>query len=470
MDGHIDVPFTAEHGGTGPLTWGQRGMWDAMGRNPTSQTTIAQILPLPASAARTPDAVAQALARTVARHQALRTRLVSTGAGPRQVAAQTGEIALRVYETERDRLQHDTQRIWYEIATQPTPREDVVPLEACLVMVDGAVQRIVFGFNHLTLDWHASQIVLNDVRSLLTAGTFATDAAMQPLDVARWEQESGRSRTDRAVRYWREQCARIPLTMLSAPAGPGRTPRSQEATFTSPALNAAARRLAAHHRLTTSTVLLVATATMLGAWTGHKVSALTVIVHNRFRAAYRHVVSNLQQGGLLTLDLDGEVDFDELLTRGGAGALATYRHAYYEQAAVDRVLTEAREARGGEVLPYCCFNDVSTSEEGVPRLAAEDPDRDAVMAMRPQTRLHWLPEPSQVRCRFCLRLRGSGASRMISLNGDSVYLPPHHLEAFLYGLEHLVVTAAFEPVSLAQVREQCQQARTDTADFAGVGG
>jgi hypothetical protein len=205
---------------------------------------------------------------------------------------------------------------------------------------------------------------------------------------------------------------------------------------------AAASRLARQHGVTTSTVLLAATAAMIGVYTGQPTCGLVTIVNNRHQAGNDVVVAPISQLGLVVLDVPTRVPADpaglaDLLPATWQAALTAYRFAYYDPNQKDRALRES--GRGGEVDvdPYCCFNDLRGNDvEDVPS-DVDDPagllDRSMVQR-RDWAECSWL---------FLLAVRPAADGVCLALTADTWYLAPDRIEAFLRDLERYVVTAAW---------------------------
>src|SRR6185437_8238472 len=102
--------------------------------------------------------------------------------------------------------------------------------------------------------------------------------------------------------------------------------RRQQAVLVSPALEMAAEIIADGARVTTSAVLLAATCTMAGAWTGHQVSAMNVLAQNRVQPRHGGLVTNLVQLGLVVVDLEHEPSFREIARQAWLSALNAYRY------------------------------------------------------------------------------------------------------------------------------------------------
>lgn len=132
----------------------------------------------------------------------------------------------------------------------------------------------------------------------------------------------------------------------------------QEGVLTSTALRAAAKRVAARHGTTASTVVLAATAMILGTWTGHSAIAMNMPVGNRFKAEHRRLTTNLVRHGLFVLDLPRGGTLDDIVPLAAQSALRAYRYAYYDQTALDRARARIDAERGTEINPLCCFRNI----------------------------------------------------------------------------------------------------------------
>jgi hypothetical protein len=257
-----------------------------------------------------------------------------------------------------------------------------------------------------------------------------------------------RAQTERSARYWSAQYRRIPPTMFPL-AGPAESPRRQQVRLVSPALDMAARIIAGEARVTTSAVLLAATCTMAAAWTGHQVSAMNALAYNRVQPGHAGLVTNLVQLGLVVVDLEDELSFRAIARQTWLSALNAYRYAYYDQAAINRVMEEASHERGVDVNPFCCFNDLrglgrpggdSRAASGLAKGLSEQAVRESLA----RTSLTW--EAGNVpwsRCRFCMQVVDHGPASALVLLADTCYLPRASIERFLLGVEEMLVRAAF---------------------------
>jgi hypothetical protein len=434
------VPFTGERSGTAPLTWGQRAIWHAIRRTVPNDHyfNLDRVVDLGERTVPV-DTALGALAALAARHEALRTRL---GAAGEQVLAAGGALDVHIVDGGTDPAAA-ASRIRDVLAGTAFDYHAEWPLRAALVTTGGAVSHLVLVLCHLATDGHGAEVLARDLRLLVRRGTRGLRAPeTTPLDLA-WEQHSpeGHRRGTAALSYWAEQFARIPATMFHTPVAPPQAPRYWTGRLVSTALSGAVDALAAQHGVSGSTVLLTAAGALAAAAGGHPTTAVMPIVGNRFTTAHRDLVSTLSQDGLFVLPVDRPT-FGALLRPGWQAALRGYRAAAYDPAGWDAVLADAAAARGTEVHPYTCFNDM--------RLVDGRPVRTATQlrALQRDTRVDFPATQERVACRYCLHVTLEAQALVVTLTADTAYLPPTAIEGHLRAIEELLVRAAGEDVPM----------------------
>ncbi|GIH27686.1 hypothetical protein Aph01nite_59960 [Acrocarpospora phusangensis] len=421
--------FGGGRSGQAPLTWGQRGIWDAMARNPPGHFNIGRVLMVPRRGGAEVAEVARAVGLLAKRHEALRTQVALVEGEPRQVVRASGRIPLTVVAADPADAAEAACGFLTRWTAEAFDHEVEWPLRVGVVSSGGRVRWMALVLSHLAADGHATEIVLRDLRLLLRQDAIGGPPPAQPLDLAREQHDAGARRTRAAIDFWTGQYERVAPVMFS-PVHTGSGPRHRRVRLTSEPLAAAAGKVADRHRVSSSTVLLAATAALVGARTGHASVALSTIVGNRFSAGLRGMVTTLDQLGLFVLDLAPGAGLDELVPRAWRAALAAYRHAYYDQPALDAALAAMGRRRGAELNPYCCFNDV------------RQPGGGSAVAPDASSRLDWLPDPDGIRCRFCLLVGDApGAGLVLQLTADTRCLTSDQIARFLPELENLVLSA-----------------------------
>ncbi len=455
----ITVDFAGSRACRAPLTWGQTGIWFKLQRDPDCDLNGAHVLTVQDENISV-TAAAGAISRIVGRHEALRTRLQFSEDRVWQVVERSGVLSITITEAHEDTLRAEVEAA---VRRQREAKFDLCEefhMRTGFVTAGGDVRFIILTFSHIAADGAAAQILMHELQLALSGRAILGEPVMQPSDLA-WMQERTpecRAQTERAVRYWSAQYRRIPPTMFPL-AGPPEAPRRQQATLVSPALNMAVEIIAGDARVTSSAVLLAATCTMAGVWTGHRVSVMNALAHNRAQPGHQALVTNLVQLGLVVVDLEDGLSFREVVRQAWLSALNAYRYAYYDQTAINQVIGEASQERGVDVNPFCCFNDLrGLARPGRDGQAAGDPaerlrSEQAVRESLAWTSLTW--EPGIVpwsRCRFCLQVVDHGPASALTLITDTGYLPRASIEGFLFGIEELLVRAAFHDVQITDLR------------------
>ncbi|MEU6075794.1 condensation domain-containing protein [Micromonospora sp. NPDC047074] len=440
----VHAEFTGPGAGTAPLTWAQRVLWRSITRFGSNHhfLNLRRTVPVSARAGADVAAAARAVGELVGRHSALRTRLRVTDGGPRQETAAAGLLPLLVCAGTDDgaRAAREAADRLGDVAFD---HAEEWPLRVALVTVADRVRQVVVVFSHSTVDAHAAEVVLRDLRLILLRGALATPPGPQSADVARRQHGADRRRSERAVAHWLREFQRLP-GQAPAPTAPGLDPPLRRGVLVSSAIDTAARLIAARQRVSVSAVLLAGYAALAVRDSGRDVCGLFPMAHNRFRTEYAGAVANLGQVGFCVVDLTGRPDFGELVSRVWAASLDGLRHAYYSPPA----LRQAFEARGVDFdsafLPHHYFNDVRLPVGGVDPPPRTTPGE--LRAAMGRSTFTWTEGLRQAAWHLLTHVVDEPAGVGVTLTADTRHLPLDAVEPFLRGLEELLVEAAFAEV------------------------
>ncbi|MBO4206762.1 condensation domain-containing protein [Micromonospora echinofusca] len=450
----MSVPFDA--GGAGadrsaPLTWGQHAIWTALRRHGPGQTMISirRVVPVPRRAAADPARVLRAVADLVVRHDSLRTRLRTVDGQHRQAVSGAGELPVHlVRTTDGDDVAAATE-VAERLAATPFDHAEEWPQRFALVLAGDQVRQVVVVFSHTTVDFRAAEIVLRDLRMLLLRGTVGTPAGLQSVDVALREgDEYHRRRAERAVTHWVDGYARLPVDTV-AEAGPPREPRFQRAVLTSAAADTATRLIAARHQVTSSTVLLAATAAVVARWTerstgGNGTVGVYTMSNNRSPDGYADAIAKLNQLGLVVVDVADRPCFHDLLPRVWQAAFAAYRHAYYDPDRIAEAYARAGFPYATGISPHCYLNDIRLATDV--DLFRHATDEGAVRRAMAATTLTRTGGFTRFTWRTRVEILDAPGGLGLALTADTAHLPPEAIGRFLRDLERLLVEAAFGEV------------------------
>ncbi|MEV4481424.1 condensation domain-containing protein [Micromonospora coxensis] len=436
----VHADFAGDGAGTAPLTWAQQVLWRSITRFGSNHRflNLRRTVPVSARAGVDVPAAARAVGELVGRHSALRTRLRGADGEPRQETAAAGVLPLLVCAGDGDASAAAGQAAG-RLGDVAFDHAEEWPLRVALVTVDDRVRQIVVVFSHTTVDAHAAEVVLRDLRLILLRGALSTPAGPQSADVARRQHGADRRRSERSVAYWLREFPRLPDRPL-IPTGPGLDPPLRRGVLVSSALDTAARLIAARQRVSVSAVLLAGYAALAARDTDGDLCGLFPMAHNRFRTEYADAVANLGQIGFCVVDLSGRPDFDELVSRVWAASLDGLRHAYYEPPA----LRHGFEARGVDLdtafLPYHYFNDVRLAAGGVAPAPRATPDE--LRAAMDASTFSWTAGLEKAAWHLLAHVVDEPAGVGVTLTADTRHLPMDAVEPFLRGMEELLVEAA----------------------------
>ncbi|MGV9263209.1 condensation domain-containing protein [Kitasatospora sp. NPDC003701] len=476
----LEIAFSSGRSGTGPATWGQQAIWDAVSRlapadapryNITASAPLDPGLPVPV--------VLDALEGLLRLHDSLRTRLVPDDRGRlRQIVDPAGRLTVHTRHCggEGADLARTGAALHDELAALPFDCTEQWPIRVGLVEADGLVRHMALVLSHTALDGAGMGLLVMDLSELAQGGSVESISTLrgsqQPLEEAEFQNSARGLRRDVNARAHVVRKLRLGPPRLFPAVPDGEEPKPfPNAVLSSPALLRAVEVVAAGHRASTSSVLLAAVAVMTSRLSGSPDAVLQVIVNNRFLPGLGSAVSVVAGDGLFHLP-DAEGEFGDAVRRTHAASIATYRHAYYNKRLLDEEIARLTAEHGPLADRSCIFNDTRdllpsalTEPEPAPEAGTEaDPETrtdagtDTGTEARteagtdadtgtgpgaPGTTLTWpvefAPRPG---LSFALDALQSADALQLAMTADSSVLPRPAMERFLYGVEALILTEA----------------------------
>ncbi|MBR7835786.1 condensation protein [Actinospica durhamensis] len=483
----VAIGFQGEGGGVGELTWGQQEIWHTIQR--TGRTlNIGGALPMPPGTSV--ERITRMLRFWISRHPGLRTRICFMPE-PRQVVAESGEIALHVLDVDdaddgngagaaAAAAAAEALRVEFEAPAFDYPNE--WPVRMGVVRQAGEVTHMVVQYCHLAVDGGGIDAMVRDLAHLEAGAPYPPVPGPSPLELARIQATAaGRRASDKSLRYWEGLLRRIPTQRFPAP-GEGLEPRFWELCCYSPALHLALQRIAARTETNTTHVLLAAYAVALARVTGIQPSVAQTVVSNRFRPGLGDLVGQISQPGLCVVEV-GDVPFDEVVGRAWKAVTAGALHGYFHPAAHRAMLDRLSQERGERIDVSCFVNDRRRDAELEP--GAPPPTDDELRAALARTTLHWdrkqpvfdatlflqvdsgpdLNAPPRPTSEEQTSERSEQSERsepepavFLAVWADTRHLAPPQVERFVRAMEEIAVQAALDPLAATGVRQ--------SADFA----
>ncbi|MGF1426683.1 amino acid adenylation domain-containing protein [Kitasatospora sp. LaBMicrA B282] len=310
-----------------PLSFGQQRLWFQDQLEPGSAEYLVPLAwrlqgPLDVEALRT------ALARVVARHEVLRTALVTDGETPRQVVSPTVPVELPV-------LPFDPAAV-KEFAGSPFDLRRAPLWRAALFQQAADRHVFVLVLHHSAGDAWSAGVLVRELTAGYRAARTGADLALPELplqyaDFAAWQRESpvhGRLLAGQ-LEYWRQALAALtPLELpTDRPRGATRATDGAAVNFTVPD-NVAdqLRRLAADRRVTLFMVLLGCLQVLLARHSGQDDIVVGTPIAGRNRSETEPLVGFFVNTLVLRTDLSGDPTFTELLDRVREVTLGAYEH------------------------------------------------------------------------------------------------------------------------------------------------
>ncbi|WP_181727321.1 condensation domain-containing protein [Streptomyces sp. PT12] len=304
--------------------------------------------PLPDGCA--PAHVRAALTHLVRRHEVLRT-VYDLGAQPwpRQLVQPPGPPT--VVEVSVD---DDPAAEVRRLTETPFALEREWPIRACLITSGGQLRRLHLVFNHLAFDDVSLDQLADELGALLAARVAGRPVALppvehQPVDLAAHEAgPEAAARAEASLAHWREQVRLLPSDVHAAHRDRNvRTAHS--ASFTGPSLLAAARAIAARHRVWPSAVHVAAFAVTLAAHTGQRRVAHRLYTSQRDASGHPAVLTCMSHPMPCAVDLADDPPFGEVLRRAAARVDEAMTHAHVPFDRIAELIAEEGARRGREV-------------------------------------------------------------------------------------------------------------------------
>ena len=439
-----NVGFSSGSSGTGPATWGQQAIWDAVSKLGTDAYRYNVSIGFPVEPSIPVPQVLDGVRKLLGLHQSLRTRLEPDGSGGlRQTLDGSGASPVHLLHVDADQAEPQGRLLLAELETRAFDCAVEWPMRIVVAETAGRMTFVGFCLSHTAVDgWGLSRVVM-DLFALANGESpealAARNAARQPLEEAAYQSsDRGRRRDSNARQFWARKLRTGPERVFPTRRAPdGAT--FPNAVLNSPALARAVEQVALGHRASGSSVLLAAASVMVNRLSGTPDAMFQVVVNNRFRPELTHAVSTVAQEGLIHLPDAGQ-EFAEVVRRAQAVSLSSYRNAYYDKRRLDSDIAELA-AEGAAADRGCIFNDI---RDLVPHYPMEnDPSKLPLAQSRPLTRfsrpVECEPRPGTT---FAMDAQHAPGSLELSMTADPAYLPAADVEAFLYGIEELVVEEA----------------------------
>ncbi|MEU1755444.1 condensation domain-containing protein [Micromonospora matsumotoense] len=447
--GTLAVAFRATDAGEAPLTWGQAHMWRAVDEFPHLDAALnirRSFLTEPTVGVA--PAVA-AIRRLAERHQAVRTRVRWAGTAPSQSVEASGTITVDVETVPAGELTRALDVAVDRLAGSAFCLDREWPVRLVLVCVGDQVGGVGLVGSHIVLDGWAMQLLTDELRALLGGGE-PDEVRWQPLDQAREERSERGQRLERkTLRFWRRSLEVAPPSAFAEPPGPDHSLPVRRWQLESPAVAAVVPLLAQRLGVSTSTVLLTASALIIRALTRTEPVVLKVIAGNRTTARQRSLVAGAAQDGIFVLRPPAG-DVAETARRVYRDATEAYYYASADPFTLVETMAQVARDRGSAPDLSLFFNDARLGREWPDTLLAEV-SRPAVRELRARGRIVAVDRLAGSDMKLLVAVTHAPAYAGVSLLADLRHVPEQTGVRALRAVEALLCEALLRPLPTADI-------------------
>ncbi|MFI4931372.1 MAG: amino acid adenylation domain-containing protein, partial [Burkholderiales bacterium] len=367
-----------------PLSHSQQRMWLVQQMDPQGAAYHMPFALRIAGELRS-QALRQALAHLVVRHEALRTSLhLERGALTQRIAAQVhlpmAEVdlsalpAANAEERARELAQQESRRS-FDLGSAPLAR-------ALLVTLSEQDHVLLIVIHHAIGDQWSGGVLARELALAYEAALAGRAPQWGPLriqyaDYCVWQrEEQGDESLESELAYWRERLRGTPVLALptdqpaASDGSPSVAPQGASLVRELPAsVIDGVRRLAVAHGATPFMVLLAGFKLLLARYCNQHDIAVGSPIANRLRADTEDLVGTMVNTLVLRTDLSGDPSFVELLSRVKETALGAYAH---QNLPYERLVDALRGERGASPAHVRALFNVPNAPWVRPRLGSAE--------------------------------------------------------------------------------------------------
>ena len=330
----------ARRAGSGPvpLSFAQQRLWFLEQLYPgTPLHNISRALRL--TGALDTEVLRRTLDAIAARHEALRTTIVTMNGTPMQVVAAASRVPLVLTdlrgwaEPEREA---EARRLILEEARRPFDLTRGPLFRGMLLRLGAEEHLLLLAMHHIVSDGWSMGILSRELTAFyeaLTTGapTGLPDLPIQYADYAVWQRERLQGeRLERELVYWREQLQGAPPVIelpTDRPRPPVQSSRgAKQGILLPPGVTGQLRALSQREGVTLFTTVLAAFQTLLSRYTGQDDIVVGSPIAGRTRTETEGLIGFFVNTLALRTDLSGDPTFRELIRRVREVTLGAYAH------------------------------------------------------------------------------------------------------------------------------------------------
>jgi len=336
----------------------------------------------------------RALSEIVRRHEILRTAFEDIDGQPVQIISPAQPVGFPVVDlrelTEQTLREQVARHLRREVETQFDLA--IGPLWRAKLLRTGAEEHIaLFTMHHAIFDGWSMGVLVNELGQLYEAFAADRPSPLQELpvqyaDYAIWQHEWLQGEVlQTQVDYWRTQLADAPADLqlpVDCPETPNRSAAGASYDFTIPPdVAARLREICRREEATLFMVMLTAFALLLSRYSGQENILIGTMITGRQRLELERLIGFFVNTLVLRVDLNGGLDFHELLPRVRQTTLAAYAH---QDLPFEKLVSELQPERSLSQNPFfktaILVQNIPRSDLKLEGLQLERIETDAVTA------------------------------------------------------------------------------------------
>ena len=325
-----------------PMSAGQRGLWTAYRRDPTS-TAANVFLPTRVRSPLNLDALQATMQLVVSRHESLRTTFCETGGEMQQQVRSDLPPEFTVHDvTGRD--PEEVRALAAADAQRPFDLEQGPLLRVTAYRLAADDWVVLATTHHIAVDFWSLILLLNEIAAGYAEKTMGSSIQLSAAAnnyaefVQRQQDLLAGARASELQTFWRHQLDDLPATLdlpLDYPRPPQFTGRAGTEPLTiSPSTTAAVVKLATAVGVTPSAVMLATVELLLARFAGQSHFLIGMPFSGRNRRQFEETVGFFVNMLPIPARLDGSHSFRELVKQTGDTLVGALEHEDYPFAAI----------------------------------------------------------------------------------------------------------------------------------------
>lgn len=343
----------ADRTGELPASFAQRRLWFLEEYSPGG-TAYNSGLALRLTGALDEGALERAVARVVARHEALRTTFDAVDGRVTQVVHPALEVPVERAELPEGAPEAEVDAFLRARLLTPFDLRKGPLLRVVLLRLADDRHALLLSMHHIVSDGRSLDVLTGELATCYAAELTGTEPALRPLpvqyaDFAAWQHD--RPAADEGLAYWQERLAGLEPLELPAdrPRPAVRTGRGAVHTFAVPAATATGlARVGREHGVSLFMLLTAATQLLLGRRSGQRDVALGTVTAGRDRPELDDLIGFFVHTLVLRADVDGAATVGDFLAATKATVLDAFDH---QEVPFDRVVDAVAPERDPARMP-----------------------------------------------------------------------------------------------------------------------